>query len=144
MTLKIEEGKFYKSRGGRIFGPMVKHERSGGWATTTINDITEFWMHSGVRFFVTDCDADLVEEHYDQTNWLKEGKHYLYKNSLKSKCLMILPHNRAVVLIWRPAKQWDSPDDQEKNYYTTEVSEKNTERHFTEISPVYKESSNEE
>lgn len=29
MTLKIEEGKFYKTRDDRVFGPMRKHERSG-------------------------------------------------------------------------------------------------------------------
>lgn len=143
MTLKIEEGKFYKSRDGRIFGPMVKHERSGGWTTNTENKMTGYWMYSGVCFFVTECGADLVEEHYDQTNWLEEGKHYLYKKVMKSKCLMLLPYNRAVMQIWRQTKPGDSPDTQEKNYYIAEVSVKNTEGHFTESSPVYKESSNE-
>ncbi len=143
MTLKIEEGKFYKSRSGRIFGPMVKHERSGGWITGTENNVTGYWMYSGVCFFVTECDADLIEEHYDQTNWLKEGKHYLYKNAFKAKCLLILPNRRAIMQIWRTPKHLDSPEIQEQNYYISEFSVKNTEGYFTEISPVYKESSNE-
>lgn len=143
MTLKIEEGKFYKSRSGRIFGPMVKHERSGGWTTTTENKVTGYWMYSGVCFFVTECDVDLVEEHYDQTNWLEEGKHYLYKKHKKAKCLLVLPNNRAVIQIWRAPVDYFLVEPDKNDYYISEFSVKNTEGYFTEISPVYKESSNE-
>jgi len=61
MNMKIEAGKYYRTRGGDVVGPM----RRRGLTTFPWGDGTDCWTDNG-RFSedVNNCDMDLVSEVY--------------------------------------------------------------------------------
>jgi hypothetical protein len=58
--MKIEPGRYYKSRGGEVFGPMAWDGRV--WRTgESIINLAYYWNEDGMRFGHQNDRHDLVE-----------------------------------------------------------------------------------
>ena len=63
--MKIEEGKFYKSRDGRVVGPMFWDEVSELWRNgpNFVRNSGDYWHPDGMRMGHVEDDYDLIEIH---------------------------------------------------------------------------------
>lgn len=76
MTIKIKEGKFYKTSDGRKVGPMYGRTY-GGFYDRSKTITHQAWNEDG-SFFSPNCpsDFDLVSEWVDKVTWPQPGYKY--------------------------------------------------------------------
>jgi hypothetical protein len=65
MNMKIEAGKYYRTRDGQVFGPIMRDTSDRNWPWHLCDKIEECWLESG-RWYSNDTEHsfDLVAEVY--------------------------------------------------------------------------------
>lgn len=63
--MKIEAGKKYLQRNGKIVGPFVQHERSGMWKLETAAQAYDYWYPTGVFYSDGESVNDLMSIHVE-------------------------------------------------------------------------------
>jgi hypothetical protein len=63
--MKIEEGKYYRTRGGHVFGPIMRDTSDRHWPWHLCDQSEKYWLESG-RWYSNDTEHsfDLVAEVY--------------------------------------------------------------------------------
>lgn len=132
--VKMEVGKKYVCRDGKVRGPFVLNKEVGVFELEE-NYRWSFWFPTG-RYLVNNEDEwDCLEVWKDKTKWLKVGEFYNYQKVMggpiqRVKCVDVI-EDKAICVFWRHQNPNGAVELQ--NYYLAHVDVDNEKGMFTPV-----------
>ena len=138
--VKMEVGKKYVCRDGKVRGPFKLIEAIGAFALADDNGDEEkpywsYWFPTGRYLAAHEDGWDCLEVWKDKTKWLKVGEYYNYQRVMggqiqRVKCVDVI-EDRAICIFWRQQNPNGAVELQ--NYYLAHVDVDNENGMFTPV-----------